>query len=139
MQGDQPEFRSISWSGGDTRVIQGFLTLKPNSVPPEIAILSTTNEGLNMIELGIINNHAATFNISYMQVHPALNSDFLPLGVCLNFICKRGHPRSEVSFQATRRFKRSGQLLEVTVAKLFARNRVTQFRKMFRKIRSYPY
>jgi hypothetical protein len=73
-----------------------------------------------MIELGVINNHAATFNISYMQVHPALNNDMLPLG-------------------ATRRFRRQGQLLEMTVARLFPESRVTQHKKVFRKIRSYPF
>lgn len=61
--------------------MQGFLSLKPNSAPPEVAILSTANEGLNMIELGGIGGGAATFNISYMQVHPALSNSDLPLGV----------------------------------------------------------
>lgn len=57
-------------------------------MPPEISILSTGNEGLNMIELGIIENNAVTLNISYMQVHPAMNNDVLPLGVSIivNFL-----------------------------------------------------
>jgi hypothetical protein len=114
---------STSWSkadADDVRITHGFLTLKPNSFPPEVAILSTGNEGLNMIELGTLQNHAVTLNISYMQVHPAMNNDALPLG-------------------ATRRFKRSGQFLEMTVAKLFADNRVSQFKKMFKKLRNYPF
>uniref|UniRef100_A0A915E411 EGF-like domain-containing protein n=1 Tax=Ditylenchus dipsaci TaxID=166011 RepID=A0A915E411_9BILA len=91
---------STSWaSDEDVRVTHGFLTLKPNSQPPEVAILSTGNE-----ELGTLHNHAVTLNISYMQVHPSLSNDALPLG-------------------ATRRFKRSGQYLEMTVAKLFPNNR----------------
>ncbi|CAK5122528.1 unnamed protein product [Meloidogyne enterolobii] len=102
------------------RITHGFVTLKPNSYPPEIAILSTANEGLNMIELGTLQNHAVTLNISYMQVHPSLDNDVLPLG-------------------ATRRFKRSGQLLEMTVARLFPGNRVSQFKKMFKKVRNYPF
>uniref|UniRef100_A0A915PEJ5 EGF-like domain-containing protein n=1 Tax=Meloidogyne floridensis TaxID=298350 RepID=A0A915PEJ5_9BILA len=81
-----------------------LLDISPTQYPPEIAILSTANEGLNMIELGTLQNHAVTLNISYMQVHPSLDNDVLPLG-------------------ATRRFKRSGQLLEMTVARLFPGNR----------------
>uniref|UniRef100_A0A915LRZ4 Uncharacterized protein n=1 Tax=Meloidogyne javanica TaxID=6303 RepID=A0A915LRZ4_MELJA len=68
-----------------------LLDISPTQYPPEIAILSTANEGLNMIELGTLQNHAVTLNISYMQVHPSLDNDVLPLG-------------------------RSGQLLEMTVA-----------------------
>nr|CAD2168470.1 unnamed protein product [Meloidogyne enterolobii]CAD2173773.1 unnamed protein product [Meloidogyne enterolobii] len=111
---------SICWNKNDIRITHGFVTLKPNSYPPEIAILSTANEGLNMIELGTLQNHAVTLNISYMQVHPSLDNDVLPLG-------------------ATRRFKRSGQLLEMTVARLFPGNRVSQFKKMFKKVRNYPF
>jgi hypothetical protein len=55
-----------------------------------------------------------------MQVHPAMNNDILPLG-------------------ATRRFKRSGQFLEMTVARLFPNKRISQFKKMFRKVKNYPY
>jgi len=113
---------STSWTtrgSDDVRIYHGFLTLKPNSQPPEVAILSTGNEGLNMIELGTLQNHAVTLNISYMQVHPSMGNELLPLG-------------------ATRRFKRSGQLLEMVVAKLFANNRVQQFKKLFKKVKNYP-
>lgn len=113
-------FTSTCWYGDDVRLTHGFITLKPNSNPPEVAILSTGNEGLNMIELGTLQQHAVTLNISYMQVHPSLDNDVLPLG-------------------ATRRFKRNGQFLEMTVAKLFPGNRVSQFKKMFKKVRNYPF
>lgn len=34
-----------------------------------------------MVELGTVANHVVTLNISYMQVHPAMDSTVLPLGV----------------------------------------------------------
>ncbi|VDN57489.1 unnamed protein product [Dracunculus medinensis] len=106
-------------SSGDLRLLRGFLTLRPNSAPTEIAILSTSNEGLNMIELGTLTNHLVALNITYMQVHPGMNASILPLG-------------------ATRIFRRNGRFLEMIVSKLFSHNRITQFRKLFRKIKSYP-
>ncbi|VDO64483.1 unnamed protein product [Heligmosomoides polygyrus] len=87
---------STSWHDVDTRVMQGFVTLKPNSFPPEVAILSTSNEGLNMIELGTLRHHVLTLNVSYMQVHPTMDSSVLPLGVspCRSFLCQNLPRRS---------------------------------------------
>lgn len=36
-----------------------------------------------MVELGTLQNHAVTLNISYMQVHPGMDNEVLPLGVGL--------------------------------------------------------
>uniref|UniRef100_A0A0R3S772 Protein male abnormal 7 n=1 Tax=Elaeophora elaphi TaxID=1147741 RepID=A0A0R3S772_9BILA len=90
-------FTSICRSGNDTRVVRGFLTLRANSFPIEVAVLSSSNEGLTMVELGTMSGHVAT-----------------------------------------RRFRRNGQFLEMIVAKLFSHNKITQYKKMFRKTQSYP-
>uniref|UniRef100_A0AC35U542 EGF-like domain-containing protein n=1 Tax=Rhabditophanes sp. KR3021 TaxID=114890 RepID=A0AC35U542_9BILA len=111
---------STCQAGDDVRITYGFLTLRPNSNPVEGALLSSSNEGLNMVELGSLTNNALTLNITYMQVHPTMDSQILPLG-------------------GTRRFKRIGQHLEMTVAKLFGNTKVVQFKKMFRKMRNYPH
>jgi hypothetical protein len=41
-----------------------------------------------MVELGTLQNHAVTLNISYMQVHPAMDNEVLPLGVSLETLSR---------------------------------------------------
>ncbi|KAI6177402.1 ShKT domain-containing protein [Aphelenchoides bicaudatus] len=113
---------SVSWNGDDTRIIQGFLTLKPNSIPPRNCYFEYWKRGLEHDRIGSHQQPCCYFQY-FLHASASCTQQRLPATWGLRHVG----------------FRRSGQLLEMTVAKLFSQNRITQFKKMFRKIRNYPY
>jgi len=61
---------------------RGFLSLNDEEEPPQVSLLSTSNEGLNTVEIGTLSDDGGLLlNMTYMQIHPSLDLDVLPVGV----------------------------------------------------------
>uniref|UniRef100_A0A0N5ADD7 Protein male abnormal 7 n=1 Tax=Syphacia muris TaxID=451379 RepID=A0A0N5ADD7_9BILA len=127
-------YTSTATAPNDTRIFHGFITVKMNSNPIEIAILSSSNEGINMVELGtLMPDGSAKFNMTYVQVHPSATNLILPLGSYLRILLSL----SQI-LQATRSFRKADQNLELSVTKLLPNDKIVQFKKTFQKVKDYP-
>ena len=59
----------------------GFLSVVEDQEPLGVTLLSTSNEGLNTVEIGTIESDVVVLNMTYMQIHPELDLNVLPVGV----------------------------------------------------------